>query len=519
MRLLDAFNIKYQPIASIDLMERASVKFVEQLRSHECFNMKRIVLMAGPGNNGGDALAIARLLVKEVPASTQVEIFLFNTTQGLSADCSANKQRLLDILPNWPNLYFREVTTQFAPPVMDASTLVVDGLYGTGLSRPLEGGFAAVARYINASEATVVSIDIPSGLMAEDNALNNYDCIVHADYTFTFHAPKLAFLFPENEQVVGEWRVLDIGLRMPAELYVAELHASIRDVFEKANADLVSPYHLTQFSDIRRYHRHRSRFAHKGSAGHALLIAGQKNMAGAAVLSAKAALRSGVGKLTVRTQESNRLVLQISVPEALTDVEPDVDCFSQHVNPASYNAVGVGPGIGTSTATSQALTQLLAQCRVPMVLDADALNILARNSAFFQHLPKHSVLTPHRGELERLVGHHTQTFQLLNEAKLLSKRTQSYIALKGCYTAVVTPEGHIYFNTTGNPGMATAGSGDVLTGVIMSLLAQGYDAFHAALLGVWVHGSAGDLALASSSYEGLIASDIISHLPAAFAAF
>lgn len=496
MRQLDAATIEHETITSADLMERASQQVAREIESRWPQDTP-VVVFAGPGNNGGDALCVARMLIEKAYA---VEVYLFNTTSALSPDCLLNKERLQSLIEGQENAHFYEIRQEFTPPVLTQETLVVDGLFGTGLSRPLTGGFAAVVQYINGSPATVVSIDVPSGLMTEDNNLALMNEVIHADYTFTFQHPKLAFLFPENEKAVGDWTVLDIGLA--------------------SDEEVETPYAMTEISDLDLQALCRSRFAHKGTMGHACLIAGQWGMAGAALLAARAAMRSGVGKLTVRTEESNRCILQTSVPEALLSVEPDDALRFMSPFPLDdFDAIGIGPGIGEHTETVSALADLLYSVEVPLVMDADALNILAGHPTLISQLPANTILTPHRGELERLVGYHATTYDLLQATLRFAAEHQAFVVMKGAYTAIVTPEKKVFFNSTGNPGMATAGSGDVLTGIITALLARGIKPFEAARLGVYVHGLAGDMAADRLGQVSLLASDIIESLPLAFQEF
>ncbi len=489
-RQLDVHTMENEPIASVDLMERAARAFVGRFEQEWPADAP-VVVFAGPGNNGGDALAVSRLLAAD---GYEVEAYLFGGGRQLTADCRANRDRLRGCA----GVRLVEVTSQFVPPLLGAHHVVVDGLFGTGLSRPLEGGFAAVVKYINASAARVVSIDVPSGLMTEDNAGNVRSHVVRADRTLTFQFPKLAFLFAENAECVGRWSVLDIGVVDPMD--------ELSD----------TPYTLTGEADARGLLRPRPKFAHKGSMGHALLVAGQRGMAGAAVLSASACLRAGVGKLTVRTQEANRTILQMRVPEAVLDVEPSADWLCGDIQTGGYDAVAIGPGIGTEPDTAAALRHLMEISNCPLVLDADALNILAQHRDWLALLPAHSVLTPHRGELERLLGRRMDDHGLLQAARTMAAELQVLVVLKGAYSAVVSPDGRVRFNTTGNPGMATAGSGDVLTGIVAALLARGYAAADAACLGVCLHGLAGDCAARRTGEESLVASDIVAGLPEAF---
>ncbi|MBO4565431.1 MAG: NAD(P)H-hydrate dehydratase [Bacteroidaceae bacterium] len=490
IRQVDAHTIQTEPISSLDLMERASLRVTEQICSLFDTN-RRIIVFAGPGNNGGDALAVARMLVQQ---GYRVSAFLFNIGNNLSADCQTNKNRL----KLCPTIDFHEITTDFVPPVISTDDVIVDGLFGTGLSRPLMGGFAAVVKYINSSEATVVSIDIPSGLMTEDNAANVMTHVVQADYTFTFQYTKLAFLFAENEHYVGQLEVLDIGL-----------HDPLSDI-------TTTPYYLFEASDASAMLKTRPRFSHKGTFGHACLIAGKEGMGGAAIMASKACMRSGAGKLTVHTPAANVIPLQISVPEAILHIERQAAHFATPFETTSFNALAIGPGIGTDEATVRAFSQQLHYHQGPLVLDADALNILGSYPELMNRIPQDAILTPHKKELRGLIGSTSSSYEELQLTRQLSQRHHIYVIIKGANSAIVTPEGDVIFNITGNPGMATAGSGDVLSGIILSLLAQDYSSLQASLLATYLHGLAGDLAAADLTQESLIATDLIDYLPKAF---
>lgn len=490
MKELDQYTIENEPVTSLNLMERASEAMVQVITSRWSAEHP-VKVFAGPGNNGGDALAVARLLAER---DYLVEVFLFNTTGKISPDCLENRNRL----EKSKKLTFNEITSQFTPPELNSDMLVIDGLFGSGLNKPLSGGFASVAKYINASPATVVSLDMPSGLMSEDNTFNIPAHIVKATLTLTLQLPKLAFFFAENQVYLGEWMVLDIGIH-PQGLELMD-----------------TDYTITEKQDIARILHKRHKFAHKGDMGHALLVAGKYGMAGAAILSAKACLRSGVGKVTVHTPVRNNSILQIAVPEAIMDHDKHEAVFT-HVNQMeSYQAVAAGPGIGTQKETAIALMELMRSAHSPLILDADALNILGEHRGWMAQVPTLSILTPHVKEMERLVGNCVSSYERLMKAKELAEQRQLYIILKGAWTAVITPEGRITLNPTGNPGMATAGSGDVLTGILLGLLAQGYKHEEACKLGVYLHGLSGDLAAKDLGEESLTASDLITYLPHAF---
>ncbi|MBQ8441804.1 MAG: NAD(P)H-hydrate dehydratase [Bacteroides sp.] len=490
LKELDKYTIEHEPIASIDLMERAAHALTDAIvrRWDSSFD---IVVFAGPGNNGGDALAVARMLSRK---GYRVEVFLFNTKGSLSEECQTNLERL----KTCGSIYFTEISTQFDPPPLTEKHLVIDGLFGNGLNKPLNGGFAAVVKYINASKAQVVAIDIPSGLMGEDNTYNVRPNIVRADVTLSIQLPKLSFLFPENEDIVGEWELLDIGLKQ-----------SYIDTATTA-------YSIMEEADIRALIKPRKRFAHKGSFGHGLLIAGSYGMAGASILSAKACLKAGVGLLTVHTPIHNHDLLQVTVPEAIVQTDIHERYFAQPTPLSRYSALAIGPGLGQEEDTALAMMEQIQGTTLPIVLDADAINILSTHRNWLKRLPKRCILTPHLGELERLIGKCMDTYERLTKVKELAAYLQSYIIVKGAWTAIVTPEGSYYFNPTGNPGMATGGSGDVLTGILLGLLAQGYSQEDACRLGVYIHGLAGDIAAETKTEIGMTAGDIVEALPLAW---
>ena len=486
----DAYTIANNNILSINLMEKAASLIANEIckrwdQSH------RIVVFAGAGNNGGDAVAVARMLFTK---NYNVEVYLFNIKGTISEDCMTNIKRLQEC----GFTAYHEISNSFDPFQLFEEDVVLDGLFGSGLNKPLSGGFASVVQYINASSAQVVSIDIPSGLMGEDNSNNSRQNIIHADLTLSIQLPKLAFLFPENEDIVGEWKLLDIGIS-PEFIRQAD-----------------TPYIITEAQDVSQLIKPRKRFAYKNNFGHALLIAGSNGMAGASVLAARACLRSGTGLLTVHVPVCNHDILQTAVPEAIVQNDVHELYFAEPVDLDNYQAIAIGPGIGQEEETALATLDQLADCYIPAVLDADAINILSSHRNYLNRLPKGSILTPHIGELERIIGKCNNSFERLTKAKELAAYLQCYMVVKGAYTVVITPQGKFYFNPTGNPGMATGGSGDVLTGIILALLAQGYQPENAARLGVYVHGLAGDIACRRMGEISLTASDIIDALPEAW---
>ena len=489
---LDKYTIEHEPIKSIDLMERAS-KAITHAIMEEWSDRTPVIVFAGPGNNGGDALAVARMLAE---AKYQVGVFLFNIHRKLSEDCAANKQRLID---SKRGIKFTEISLNFDPPELTADTLVVDGLFGSGLNKPLMGGFASLVKYINQSPAQVVSIDMPSGLMCEDNTYNIRTNIIRADLTLTLQQKKLAMMLPDCQPYVGRLRVLDIRL---SENYIRQAEVSCRILEEE---------------ELRPHLRRRGDFVHKGSMGNALLIAGSYGMAGAAILAAKACMRAGAGKVTVHTPRRNYGIMQVAVPEAVMQMDREETIFSDSVESNDFDALGIGPGIGQSENTAIALIAQIRRTQCPIVVDADALNILASHQAWMQQLPKGIIMTPHPREFDRMAGSASNSdYERLIRARQMAEHLQGYLILKGHYSALCMPDGHIIFNSTGNSGMATAGSGDVLTGIITGLLARGYNRGEACMLGMYLHGLAGDLAVKEVGKESLVAGDLIKYLPQAF---
>ncbi len=489
IREIDAYTIQHEPVSSIDLMERAARKCFDWIRSHIKKN-QTAKIFCGMGNNGGDGLVIARML-----AGTGRKVIVYKVLHAdrSSEDFSINEKRLSGI----KNLHLETLANGGdLPPVFDQD-LVIDAMLGSGLTRPLEGLLVRVVQHINASNATVVAIDFPTGLFCSDNRTNDPQKIIRAHYTLSFQVPKLAFMFPANEKFLGRWFLVDIGLH-PDAIHSAD-----------------TKYHYLLASDVSALYKPRRKFAHKGHFGHAYLMAGSYGKAGAAVLAAKATIRSGAGLLSVQIPAAAYPVLQTAVPEAMCipDEHPHIISSANSMN--GYNAVGVGPGLGTHEQTARALKLLIQNTNVPMVLDADALNILSENLTWCGFLPKASIFTPHPGEFDRLAGKTSDDHDRLEKAIELAHRFQVYIVLKGAHTVVVCPDGRCFFNSTGNPGMATGGSGDVLTGMILGWLAQNYTPLHSCILAVYLHGRAGDLAANRKGYEGMTAGDIIEMIPKA----
>lgn len=490
IRQLDQLTIEKEPISSLDLMERAARTFVHWFTDLFPDDATQVRVICGTGNNGGDGLAIARLLHQKF---YEVEVFLCQLGE-LSPDAKTNLERLKEI-EVIPIHTIHTGQSLDLPP--SPQGVLIDGLFGSGLNRPVEGFWKALIQRMNALPLTRVSIDIPSGLFTDKATQGT---CVQADYTFSFEMPKLAFLMPENVEHCGHWVYRSIGL-----------HPESWEAME-------SPWRYVEKQMAQGWLRPRRKFDHKGDYGHALLVMGSLGKMGAAILAARACLRSGTGLVTIHAPQCGYQILQSSVPEAMVICDHHMSCVTE-IDPSEVDqdAIGIGCGIGVNRLTALGMKDLLARVDKPLVLDADALNILAQHPAWWELVPKESILTPHPGEFRRLFGDSTDGFARL---ELLGEKATEhgvYILLKGAHTVTACPDGTFYFNSTGNPGMATGGSGDVLTGIITGLLAQGYSPQQATILGVYLHGLAGDIAAAElCGQEALLASDIVAYLGKAF---
>lgn len=492
IREIDRYTIENEGVSSLELIEQVARGVACEIMSRWRPN-KRIAIFAGSGNNGADALATARMLIEE---GYRPEIYLFNIGGNrLSGDCIIMRNRLLEL--NYQQ--FDEVRGSFSFPELNRSYVVIDGLFGSGLREPLGGGFMSLVRNINESGATVVSIDVPSGMFCDWNRGSISRNIIHAHLTLAVQFPRLAFFIGDNADLVGEWKLLDI------------------DLSEEKVRNTPSDFYLVEKEDVRRVLRPRRDFSSKADYGSAMIIAGSYGMMGAAVLAARGALRGGAGKVSVHSARYGYTVMQASVPEALFDADNHETIVTNMLMRRSYSSIAIGPGIGTNENTVKALGAFLASSKQPVVLDADALNCIALQPTLLNHIPSLSVITPHEAEFDRLFGIQPNAESRLVKALEMSKHYNIIIVLKGYYTAVVRPDGRVYFNSSGNPAMATAGSGDVLTGVIAAFIAQGYNPEISALLAVYVHGVAGDIAAEEHGQYGVTAGDIADNIGKAIA--
>ena len=486
IRKIDQLTIEREPISSLDLMERAGTQLVNALLTDTRYKRSEAVLFCGHGNNGGDALVMARQL-SGYDIAVQV---IITKAENRSLDNQSNLDRLKEEAPQVGIHWF----TDFDYAHVSSEALCIDALLGTGVNRPVTGELATAISTVNSLPNRVISIDVPSGLHIDGPS---FGPIIKADLVLTLQTPKLAFLMSDSDPYIGDFSIVDIGLDQ-----------------EALNAEPTQSFLLTEHM-LYPLLLSREKFSHKGNYGHALLVCGSYGKAGAAVLAAKAALRSGLALLTCHLPTQLVAILQTAVPEAMVQADPDPKVFSSIVGIAPYSTLGIGCGLGTDAKSAEGLAILLKMCRSPIVLDADSLNILSENPQLWKDVPKNSILTPHPGEFRRLAGSSTSSWDEWNVQKQLAKKHHVLIILKGAHTKITLPSGVTYFNNTGNPGMASAGSGDVLTGILTGLLARGYPPADAACLGVYVHGLCGDRAEDELGMESMVASDLIRHLPAA----
>lgn len=479
IRECDRYTILNDQISSIKLMERAAQSCVNWISEH-CKNHKKFVIFCGNGNNGGDGFAIARLLHAE---GFDVDVFVSSPKSKFSDDAQVNFERLEGV-SGISIKKFSEVD-QYN---FDHGTLIIDAIFGTGLSRIPEGEFKDLIDYLNIVDATRISIDIPSGLFT-DEISDDKSSIFKADYTLSFQFWKKSFLHPEGGKYTGRVEILSIDL---SKDYIKNTETS----------DFVINDEL-----IKKIFKPRKEFSHKGTYGKVTIVAGSYGKMGAAVLSTKAALKTGAGLTFCLAPDCGYTIVQTSCPEAMFIKGGDqyIDNFEIDEN----SICGVGPGIGTSTETQKSFLQFLKEYSKPLVLDADALNIISDNKKNLKLIPKNTVITPHPKEFERMFEATESSFERLELARQKANELQIYIVLKDHHTQIITPEGKVYYNITGNAGLAKGGSGDVLTGVLTSLIAQGYSEEEAAIFGVWLHGKAADYAAEKYSKESMLPTDLI----------
>ncbi|RVT98519.1 NAD(P)H-hydrate dehydratase [Mucilaginibacter limnophilus] len=463
IRKADEYTISHEPVASIDLMERAARAFVGWFLNHFPDKQKAIAVYCGTGNNGGDGLAIARMLHQHQYKNIYVTITRFS--DKASADFTENLTRL-----QHTDVPFKEVNSA-AEVTAENCPIIIDALLGSGLNKPLDGEYKHFVEYLNSVDATVVAIDVPTGFFAE-GAIEQDAVVLKADLVITFQQPKINFLLPEASHYINCCEVVNIGLD------------------EEFTRSLDSPYQYIEEKDIRKLLKPRKRFTNKGTYGHALIIAGEEKTMGAALLSSAGSAYAGAGLTSACIPASGLTALNSYLPELMAVIRdgnslPDIKWDK-------YNSIAIGPGLGTGENALELLSEVLTNYKRPIVIDADGLNLIAINSVLFGNIPQGSILTPHMKEFDRLFGEHTSWWDRLQTARKQAEERYIYIILKNDYTITATPQGKLYFNSTSNAAMATGGMGDVLTGILASLLAQGYSSEDACLIGVYIHGKAGD---------------------------
>jgi len=484
----DHATIQNKPISSIDLMDNTATLCFDWIDNFVKNKSSLFHIFCGIGNNGGDGLVISRKLIE---ANYKVKTYVVNFSEKRSNDFIINYNKLLQI-EHKPI----ELSASSTIPKIESNSIVIDAIFGIGLTRAPNGYTRGLIGNINKSKAKIISIDFPSGLFA-DKAVADNESVIKANYTLTFQNPKLAFFLPENELFFGNWQVLDIGLD------------------QNFIESLETQYSVTYAKQIRAIYKPRNKFSHKGTFGHSLVIGGSFGKIGAVVLASKAALKIGSGLVSAYIPKCGYPILQTANPEVM--VEVDDENYLQYFNyKTKPNIIGVGVGLGTHLKTINGFTKFLVSNNTPLVIDADALNIFSRHKELLEFIPKNSVLTPHPKEFERLVGKWKNDYEKLDKLLAFSNKIQSVVVLKGANSAIAY-QNKIYFNTTGNPALATAGSGDVLTGIITGLIAQNYSPLNAAVLGVYLHGLSADIAIRKNrTMETFIASDCVYFLSDAF---
>ncbi|MDL2262782.1 NAD(P)H-hydrate dehydratase [Bacteroidales bacterium OttesenSCG-928-I21] len=492
IKFIDNFTIKNESIESINLMERAATNILTCLSKEIDIFKRSFSIICGTGNNGGDGLALARLLCD---MKIKTKVVLCNLSSNLSTDCKINLERFEK---NYKGNLFIVTENNLSDIKIDDDDIIIDCLFGSGLSRPIKENYAKIVKLINDKNNYTISVDMPSGLFGEDNSTNDGE-IVKADLTLTIQFPPISSMFVENYKYYGNVLTVPIGLS------------------KEAISQTKTNWYVSDFEYVKSKIKNREKFDHKGIYGHALIISGSYGKAGAAVLCTRACIKSGAGLVTTHVPTKLVDILQISVPEAMINIDDNDKYFSSYINGINnFSAIGIGPGIGTNSETKEALINFLHNNNIPIVVDADAINILSETNNFKNLLKVGTILTPHPKEFERLFGKFENSYERLKFMQDFSESTGVIILLKGGISSISLPNRKIYFNTGGNPGMATAGSGDVLTGIITALLAQGYNPADATILGAFIHSAAGNFAKKECGLTTMTATDIINNLSSAF---
>ena len=485
----DRITIQNQKISYLDLMERAGQSIFQLMHERLQGAPLPIHVFCGLGNNGANGLVIARHLVEH---GYHVTTYIVNFSTNRSEAFLANYDRLKEISKEWPvQIKSAEDFPKIAPDDM-----VIDAIFGVGLNRPIEEWVQKLLKHVNTSNAFKLSVDVPSGLYA-DKAPDDKEAVIYANTCLTFQTPKLVFFLPETAGYIKDLEIIDIGLDQE---YLLQVQTGMELIGKPEVLSMYIP---------------RQKYTHKGTYGHSLLIGGSRGKIGSMVLASKACLKIGAGLATTIIPACGYTVMQTAIPEVMVDDNDEMDYLVNFKSNSNTTVICIGMGLGTHEQTVKAFIEFLDTNKTPLVLDADALNIISANKEMLKKLPAQTILTPHPKELERLIGQWSDDFDKIEKTKKLSEEFDCIVVIKGANSITVYKQ-DIYINTTGNPGMATAGSGDVLSGIITGLVSQGYAPLNAAIFGVYIHGSAGDIALSGMGYQALIASDITENIGKAY---
>ncbi len=485
----DRITTERQGISSTDLMERAATQIFNWMNLRMQGAQVPIHVFCGIGNNGGDGLVLARHLITH---GYHVKTYIVNYSTKRSKDFLINYDRIKNVSKDWPVL----LGDAESFPEIDPNDIIVDAIFGIGLNRPVDDWVKSLFKHLRETKAFTLSVDIPSGLRT-DQIPESEDDVVWAGYTLSFASPKLVFFLPETAKYTVQWEVLDIGL--DPEFIQSTVTA----------VDLIGKHEVLPL------YKPRQKFSHKGEFGHSLIIGGSYGKIGAVTLASKAVLASGAGLVTAYVPECGYIALQSAFPEAMVITDDDDDKITQINFDIEPTVIGFGVGAGTDPKTIKAFEAFLKTNKTPLVIDADGINILAKQQSLIKLLPEYTVLTPHPKELERLIGAWKDDFDKLEKVKAFANDYKLVVVIKGANTITVC-DNKLYVNTTGNPGLSTAGTGDVLTGVITGLMSQGYDPLSASVFGVYLHGRSADIIVEDYGYQSLIASHVIEGIADAY---
>ncbi|WP_185882939.1 NAD(P)H-hydrate dehydratase [Blattabacterium cuenoti] len=493
IKKVDQYCIDSESISRIELMEKSAKSCFNWIIQHLTKNNTPFIILSGVGNNGGDGLALARILYIH---GFQVSVYILNVSNHYSDEFLINKNKALKYGIKLENIYQGDVF-----PILNRKSYLIDSIFGIGFNRTIGNFWKKFIHFINEKKfRSIISIDVPSGIFIEKQN-HTYDDIIQSNYTLTFEVPKLPFFLPSYDKYVGKWFILNIGWK---NHYIKKMYTK--------------NFYIDEYY-IKKIKKKREKFSHKGNYGYGVLIGGSYGMIGSIILSGKASIRSGIGKLILYTPHCGYSIIQNQIPEAIIQTDKNKNYISNIVSlPNNINSIGIGMGMGTNYHTKYALESFLMKCNknIPIVIDADAINIIAKHLNLLNYLPHESIITPHPKEFSRIFGIWKNDYQKLQMLTNISKKYNIFIILKGAHTIISTPDKELYFNSTGNPGMATAGSGDVLSGIIVSLLSQGYSPKNSCIISVYLHGLSGDIAKNQFNEEFITSTDIIHYLSKAF---